>query len=283
MDLKDKFALQELRKAAGTTIPDSAWEQVEKEAESVGILGLTGTSQQIVSSIVFKGLDSMEKHGEPGRPGYSRLHPGGGGSGSGGSGSSGGGSAQGLYDSMVDKPKLEQTKRMPDGSFTGGLSIGLVAVSNGEAILEDTQSQLPRRLQNSRSPKAGTYKGNPNESLSVHEEVKALITADRPGQGGARSKGTMKVRRFESKTVVKLESLTPKMVDAVGGPANARALIAMGRTGKPLNVGGTKNVSFTGVLGSASAFESYSSESSSIQFGSQYFMAVGAMRNAEGV
>jgi len=62
MDLKDKFALQELRKAAGTTIPDSAWEQVEKESESLGVLGLTGTSQQIVSSMVFKGLDLMKKH-----------------------------------------------------------------------------------------------------------------------------------------------------------------------------------------------------------------------------
>jgi len=69
MELKDRFVLQELRKSSGFSIPDSVWGQIEREVDAVGVLGLTGSAQQIVSSLVLK-------HGEPGRDkDYGRMHP----------------------------------------------------------------------------------------------------------------------------------------------------------------------------------------------------------------
>lgn len=73
MELKDEFFLQELRKSrvfgSSDLIPDSVWEQIEKQVGEVGVLGLTGVAKQIV-------LDLVLKHGEPGKsPDYGRMHP----------------------------------------------------------------------------------------------------------------------------------------------------------------------------------------------------------------
>ena len=50
----DFVALQTLRDAAGPSITDAVWDQVEQQVTDVGMLGLTGTARAIVEGIVRK-------------------------------------------------------------------------------------------------------------------------------------------------------------------------------------------------------------------------------------
>jgi hypothetical protein len=64
----DRAALETLRKAAQCSVPEGVWAEIAKQADEVGILGLTGTARSVVESIV-------NKHGSPGDKSYAAMHP----------------------------------------------------------------------------------------------------------------------------------------------------------------------------------------------------------------
>jgi hypothetical protein len=89
MDLVDRAALDTLHKAAQGNIPENVWAEVEKQADEVGVLGLTGVARAIIENLVVK-------HGSPKDKGYAALHPtarGGASRVAGGEGGKGGGAA----------------------------------------------------------------------------------------------------------------------------------------------------------------------------------------------
>ena len=107
MELKDEFFLQELRKSrvfgSSDPIPDSVWNQIEKQVGEVGVFGLTGSAKQIV-------LDLVLKHGDPQKsPDYGRLHPQGKG-GSKGTGSGGGKQTRSIRGVEWDKDQKKELK-----------------------------------------------------------------------------------------------------------------------------------------------------------------------------
>lgn len=71
MTAADMDALGLLRKAAGDDVEPWMWDLIEKQVSEHGINGLTPTAYAVLEGIVAK-------HGDPSRPGYAAMHPGGG-------------------------------------------------------------------------------------------------------------------------------------------------------------------------------------------------------------
>jgi hypothetical protein len=96
MNLADRAALDALRATVAADVSESVWAEVEKQADEVGVLGLTGSARQLVHSLVSKhGNHNQQSHGG-GKGGGSASDAGG------SAGGKGGGSSDSASVSNVD-------------------------------------------------------------------------------------------------------------------------------------------------------------------------------------
>lgn len=64
MNLAARAALDTLRSTVAADVSDSVWAEVEKQADEVGVLGLTGSARQLVHGLVLKhGNHNQQSHG----------------------------------------------------------------------------------------------------------------------------------------------------------------------------------------------------------------------------
>lgn len=203
----DEQALKALRKAAGDDVDPAVWAEIEKQAAEHGIDNLTGTAAMVVAGIVAK-------HGSPGQPGYSRLHP--------DSGKGGGTSAGGKAGS--DGPTGEPNE--------AGVRLAVLSLKDkdpaAEARYSDVKSNPPVSVHRS----AGLPSGSKGKVVGYNpdDDGQVYVAFDREvSVGGRKSRVHLMEATFDSKGT--MTSVEPIAKPLQGGRTAAQARSERARDG----------------------------------------------------
>lgn len=210
----DEAALQTLRKAAGDSVDPAVWAEIEKQAEQRGIDNLTGAAALTVAALV-------RKHGQPGQPGYSRLHP---------DSKSGGGSSGSSGES-----KGKETKG--GGSPAGvpneaGVRLAVLGLKDKDPAAEDRYSDVKRNPPVSVHQSAGLPAGSKGKVVGYNpdDDGQVYVAFDRDvSVGGKRGRVHLMEATFDRKGT--MTSVEPIVKPMQGGRTGAQARAENARNG----------------------------------------------------